>query len=690
MIGPSIILGLGARTRVGFIQPVSPGPDWNGTAGSGFVSVPTDPARTTAKPACRLLVPPNQRFTDTLVVGVMAFANNGGSLIDGIERVRFYFEGNTVDVMAPSVYSFNDANGSARSYWGYWVSLKKPASTAGEANLYVEAIPGDAAMQNRVIGPYQFSMETELHDYSVTVNSGGGADYTTLDAALEYLASEGADNPLVTITGGGPYQIAGLVGVAYTAAKNWCMVTASVPVTFSRASFIGDVASDFRPKYHRVRFRGENITFDLRHVRHLRAEAGDTMWLDGCRIINSDTRGAWRGAQRLLSASVSGSPYFTETIFDGVANPCNLAELARGVQGTRLLGDFAGDGRCVVYCDVDDLSGADGWLEDIPALEVTYTGAEATATLAKAGGANALQTFTATYGANTATFQVRNTEAFYDFALDPGYDATTDGQGYFVQDVADWLNSLPGWSATVLDNTRAAYSLSLPTLRGLAFGARNVKDVTLEMVRCFDIHGDFFQHRFNGVEENVIVAFNKATNMAGQMMFVSSTSPARDFYFVNNAFSNVPSTAGPYLNWKQVSSQCNRGPHKHVVFAHNSLPTQRLLLRADGADGALYTNDTYCLISNNAFHNLRYIGTPIAQHLNVVIKDNVIDAEFVTGPANATGTVVAGDYTTKFVDSVAGDFTPAGVLTGNLFAPVVRVDLNNQRRGGTAPAGAIA
>ena len=73
---------IGLFLNEAFVQNLEPSAGWNGTAATGFGgaygAVPTDPTRTTAKPALRLLVPPGQRFTDTLVVGVAAAANNAG------------------------------------------------------------------------------------------------------------------------------------------------------------------------------------------------------------------------------------------------------------------------------------------------------------------------------------------------------------------------------------------------------------------------------------------------------------------------------------------------------------------------------------------------------------------------------------------------------------------------------------
>lgn len=257
--------------------------------------------------------------------------------------------------------------------------------------------------------------------------------------------------------------------------------------------------------------------------------------------------------------------------------------------------------------------------------------------------------------------------------------------GYFVQDVADWINSLPGWSATVIDNTRRGSFLGRSAGRGLGFAAQNVKNTTLQLVTCFDAHADFYQ-RLPGTPENVIIAFNRGTKMRGQdIFFANASGRCDDFIVVGNAFSNIPSTSGPYGIFTQTSSQFAGTPHSHVVFVHNTLPTQRLLLRADDAG---YNNDAYCLIANNALMNLMYLGTPQQQHLNVAIENNVIDSGFVA-PAGSIGTVTDGDYTSKHVNALAGDFAPAGVLAASTFAPVAELDEAEEAKLTNRPAGAL-
>lgn len=662
---------------------LEPGGDWDGTAASGFASTPTDPTRTTAKPAMRLLEPPNQYFTDTLTVGVMAFANNDGTLIGGVEKVRFHFEGNTVDVLQPSFRSLTHADGTPYNCLGYWVTLKKPSGTAGHANLYAEAFPGDGTMQNRVIGPYQFSPVATLHDYSVTVRASvaesAGVNYQTVGAAMRYMETVSAENGLIDILETGSEDLTTTnTTVAAIIGEGYLTIRASVPYTFARASYTDDTAARIATKWNRVKFDG--VTFDMQFITDLDKPGGAVgtageYWFNRCTFTNTGGRYLpWRKGVRPVSFLAEGEPYFTECTFNEVQDCVNQALLARGCYATDCYNDFSGDARCLVYNKIDEFESLKDWASDISALTVTYTGSETTATFA-ATGTNP-KTFTATYGATTATFEVGRTEAYYTGA---------SGDGYSVQDVADWLNGLTGWTATVLDDTRYAQALTLPATNNTGFTAQNVKNVTLSLVTFFDLHGDIFQHRFGAFDDNYIIAFNSGFNMRGQGIFISGDGAMRDCAVVGNAFAHKntapPGTGFYHTSWDAFESVMGRTDHLHVFWAHNSFSRQTM--RVDTASGA--DPDAYSLIANNAFRNLYWDGTPDA---DIVIADNVIDSGN-TAPSGATGTVIGGDETSKFVDSQAGDLTPAGELLANPKTAIATYDLNGETFAASGPVGAL-
>ena len=122
------------------VNAVLPSQQWDGTVGSGFATVPVDPERTSAKPAMRMLEPPNQYFTDEMVIGVSAMANNQGSMLEnlGLSHVSVYFEGSLQHITAPSFRTFQDANGNAATYLGWWVTLKKPEGQGGLGNVFLQ------------------------------------------------------------------------------------------------------------------------------------------------------------------------------------------------------------------------------------------------------------------------------------------------------------------------------------------------------------------------------------------------------------------------------------------------------------------------------------------------------------------------------------------------------------------------
>jgi hypothetical protein len=252
------------------LQTIQPAAAWTGTAGSGFASTPTDPARTTAKPAIRLLTPPNQWFTDTLDVGVIAMANDGGTLRPnfGIDNVRFLFEGNEVTVTDPGFHTIQTQRGP-RTYFGWWVRLKKPAGTSGLAHLYIEATARDSSMQKRVIGPYVFGPQNQQYTHQVTVAPSQpqvtGVNYQTLTDACMYLNQIASANPLVTITEPGFYeQLAG--GPAYPLTFDrhplggYLNITASVPgVVIGRTNYTGDAAAVIERARYKLHLFGPNL-----------------------------------------------------------------------------------------------------------------------------------------------------------------------------------------------------------------------------------------------------------------------------------------------------------------------------------------------------------------------------------------------------------------------------------------------
>lgn len=664
-----------------------PSAQWNGSPGSGFETLPEDPVRLTAKPAIRLIVPPHQRFDREIWIGVVSYANASGSLIGGIDRIRFRFEGETCDVVEPSFKGLTHADGSSYGCHAYWIRIRKPEAVSGGAHLYIEAIPADATMQSRVLGPYTFYPETTLYDAEMTVTPSQpeilGENYQSVAAALNYCMAQGLDNPLISVTE--PLEEDIDAGLSQTGSRiqpsGYYTVNGQGLLTISKPVYTTDDEAIFRMKIDRVCFR--QCVFDMENLESV--FDGDDHWLDRCTFTKSARYTLWRKTKRPRGQLVVGNPWFTECAFVNVPHCVNEASLARGCVATNIYADFAADARCVIYSRINDFDTTDGFAQGVDSLEIIYTGPETSATFGvQSPDTNPNpKTFVAQWGTNSSTFTVSRDEVDFVIASSNGYDPTTAGVGYHVQDVADWINSLPDWGAVVLDNTRAAQLLGLTNEKNEDFPPQDVKDTTLALHTFIDLHGDFYQARTGGVEENVIAAFNVGFGMVSQNIFLSGGDPVYDHVIVGNAFMNKFQD-GPddILRYDTVFSSLASNPHSHIVLAHNSMPLQEL--RLNTASG--YTPDAYCLVANNAFMGIEWVGSPAG---DLAIEDNVIDAG-KAAPAGSVNTAQAGDYSTKFVDSVAGDFSPAGILLTSGFAPRAQRDSTGSTFPTTAAVGAFA
>jgi len=656
-----------------------PSAGYTGTAGSGFGggfgAVPTDPTRTTAKPAMRMLTPTNQYFTDTIVVGVFAAANNAGSMLSnlGLQKVVCHYEGVARDIASPTVYSFNDVNGVARSYLGWWVTLKKPTGITGHARVYFEAVPLDPAMQRRVIGPCQFSPQAAVNDIALAITPSlaavTGVRYQTILAAMDYCRTQSKQSPLITITEAGLYDVGNM---SFTYQPNsYFTIQASVPVTIGKASYTTDAAMAFRPAWDGVHLRGSNITLNLTQSTGFYHEAGDEFttttpvrhWFDGITILDSAPDALIRKAAKPNIYTARNYPWFTECTINGARNGGVRAMLHRGTAMANGTGDAMSDSACIVGGSVSNWDSAPA-RTNINAMTVQYTGGGATATLSLAGGNSASsRVMTAKVGGSTVGTKTL-------LASEAAFIASTD---YEVSDVVTWLNTLSGWSATLLDDTRQAVCLGAPGLPG-SWTDVNVKTAAVTFYTWIDDHCDVYQSYVNS--ENVICAGLTTFGNDTQNIFLYETNH-RDMLFLNCAMDNQ--TGGV------LQSQLG-GTHSHVVVAHCSFGQQTLSLRTDGAGAYKYNPDAYCLVANNAGPALVWSSTP---DTDLTIKGNHLFTGAST-PSGSTGTTIGGTKATLFADAGAGNFTPAGALLTNLKTPVVSRDMAGTVRGTTDAAGVKA
>ncbi|RGP41508.1 hypothetical protein BPTFM16_01814 [Altererythrobacter insulae] len=667
------------KPRANEAVTIYPGPTWDGAAGSGFGSTPSEPVRVTAKPAMQLLVPPLQRYTDKLTIGVIAMANNAGSLYHncGLNHVLVHFEGITHRIDHPTVQTVIDGNGISRAYEGWWVELAN-SGTHGECQIYFEAIPGDSSMQSRVIGPFSFFPTAQIHDFEVEVAPSlsviPNERYQTIKDAAESLRARGADHPRITVTESGVYDLTP-VNAAY-AGGGYCTIEASAPITLAKSAYQPSGATSssnglLRLRYDGLWLRGSNITIDTADLKQFYHEnpANPQHVFDGINITDSKGRGAlWLMGLNPMPFLGRNTPYYLECNISVTQNACNNAALVRGCTYENGAQDAFSYARCVVGNELNGHHNED-WRAPIDAMIVAYAGSADAATLELSGGSdtnNRVLTIREN-GTSVASLQIKNDDA--------GYVADTH---YRVGSIVDWINNLSDWSATLLDNTRraAALSHSSASSLGFAFGPIDAKENPVTLQTVFDPHGDAWAMNSQSAENSLFIANTMVGNNV-PFIFLNHSN-LKDIVVANNA-GYTDETLNP--DYENMVSQWSKSS-SHVVVAHNTLANQQLYLRT--AIGL--TADSYCMLSNNAMLDIDWLGS---SDPDLEIEDNHLQSGS-TAPDLANGTSIGGTSKTLFVEPASGNFAPTAELRDYSKAARLRRDRKNGSRANFAPAGCNA
>lgn len=645
---------------------VTPGSAWNGTVGTGFSgSPPVDPTRTTAKPSIRPLMPPMLWFTDYQIVGVAAGANNLGDLSNmGLEKVIVHYEGRQVEILQPSFYSYQDVNGKTRSAFGWWAVLVNTASY-GHAQVYFEAVPKDATMQRRVIGPYQYSPQAAKHDITLTIapslSEVVGSRYQNFKNAATYLRAQGKLNPLLVYSEAGSQIMEGPAS-AYNPANGRVTIQATAAVSLVKA-----VSATTLRLVTPLHIRGSNITLDFAGANEFYCEDAQTQQhvLEGCNITDSAPFPSLIGREIRTSSALFramgtapnlNGPWVIDCNVSNLGNALCRVNLARGNTITNCYGDlFTGaqaDGENVTVA----LDGTQ-WIVGLAAITINaYTGAASTATVSMSGSGTG-RTFTfKENGASIGSWVANGTSA-----------STTNYQN---QHLVDYINALgAGWSATLVDNQFFARQLSRQTgTPGAAFTDVSVKSAPLPLWSRVDMHGDWRQ----GIATNVVMWNETAYNLRGQNLFIDGAWT--DVVMVNCAFHNNETPVGDYVITSSLSQIGNT--HSHSVIVHNTWATQRVTI-----SGA---RDAYCNMSSNTMPRLSWTD---AGDADMLLADNHLQ-DAATAPTYATGTVISGTNANLFTNSAAGDFASRGALVTNMKPPRVKHDFIGARRGSASAVGA--
>lgn len=669
--------GASRRLQGGVLATLSPASAWNGTEGSGFASVPADPTRTTAKPAMTLLTPPKQRTTSSIDVGVLAAANDSGSLFDtlGVEKVVFHLEGNTVEVTAPKWHAVPTPVGTRLRY-GWFARLS--AASNGYGNLYVEAVPRDSSMQSRVMGPYVYGFQAAPYDGELAIAPSApevaGSSYQTIPAAASYVKQQGWQTARLGLKEAGKYEFGANAPTAWDN-KGWCEVHADVPgCSIGRLTYTDDTAARPDTCGLPMQLVGPDLTLDQRYVIEFNSHESN-FWCNGINWTTTDPLGRFerlRGRSPDLNGwRIDGDPWITDCTISELAGACSQATLALDNSLSNMTYDIFGDTQHVILNTVDGHRGG-FWVQDNPAVTVD---GPAGATIERTGAVTPDSTVITLNegGSPIGTFTCGVAESAFTATkvLDQA-----NGVGYDLNDFVAWVNNLTGWTATLDDSDLAdvvSAALSIPGNKGQGIPASTDASNSLALVVCFDRHSDFHQHATAG-KENVLIALNSASDCQVQFILWSPTdiggaAEERDMLAFGNTFHNDQTPASNY-DPAANSSQLGRGTGiqaSHVVVAANTF-SQRVVVQNANANN---TFDLYCLFTNNIAAEFSYAGgVPLA---NFVAKNSHLFAGAST-PSGSTGISIGGTLDTLLADPANGDFTPQAELLTDGFAAVLPTD----------------
>lgn len=568
----------------------------------------------------------NQRFAADLTIGVDADAFNGMFGVD------IFVESLIANhISTPAILADQNINLGARKRFGYWFTLSiakfLAAHGSGNAiNIYASGVANDGTMQTRVIGPLTLYPEATANDWSKTVGS-SGADYTTLVAAITAANAAAAEAPLITAITTGNYEATDGAFTARSTAKGYLTIAEApgVTMTINRASFPASAAvQNWDPRWYGIEFRGVKV--DMRNIGGIVCGSRET-WMNGSLVTSSTgTRDTLDWAKGLRPSGVSGNTYWDDCTIEYMSRPCTSSLRVSNCNLHDCFDDFFTATYHVVgnYCNSMDAS----WLRTpIDALSVTYTGASAAATIRKTQ-----------VGDNPAGFLV-----FAENGVGLGMDIQLGSwptDTYFdPQAVANYINgplatAHPGWSATVLDNTRHA-AIWGPV------STTSVKNTTVTFSGFFDIHADLWQAFNGGVTRENIIIFNNIVIGIGpnstQSLFIDDAG-VRDLIYKNNVCGAI---------MPQFAANST-----HVVVSHNTCGS--VILLNNGTEVA----DPYSIYSNNVF--LAGVFKLVSGNAWNSVAVFVNNAYGIGSHGSPSGANYVGNF------SMAGNVNTGGVIAANI------------------------
>lgn len=632
---------------------IGPGSAWNGTAASGYAgAVPAAETRVTASPAVQFWTPSKLRFASDLVIGVDADA------LGGIAHVEFYVEGATQKV-GLSLYEDKDVNGLPRRREGYWLRLNPKAFTGrnakGTVHVYARATAKDGTMQTRLMGPLILYPRDAESDFVKTI-APSGADFSSLRAALGAAQAAGAEAPMLTITQSGDYEVEDGTWPRYVNGKGFCVVQAApgVTATLKRSAMPTTIAGfPWDIRYDGVEFRGKGIILDKRNFTTIGTAnnpAGGR--INGAKVTNSiGTRDTLYWFKGVPPVGLFVTPsYLEDSTFEYVPGAGSFQVMVANCNFRGILGDVFTGTHFVVGTYHDSMDQG-FYRTSIDSLSVAYTGS-GVATIEK----SAFDGGGASHGSNG-----NNTQKIFLRVSDVTVASIALGSmptdaNYNVSDVVNAINNVPGWSATLLDDSRHASHLL-----GKGFGNTNGFDRTVvnatpkTLITLVDIHADWWQAYTGGpIRSNAILRNNVQLGMMpeqGNEMFLLDAH-LQDIIIAGNAF-------GGNGAWN-----CGNGNNSHVYMYNCDAPLSAFTTPNGTCDKyCRYENLVVGLAFINAANNSNQIWPAYPAFVNCYFWPHV---HGVPNSPNNKGNIVGKQGQTLFVSPTTGDFRPAGLLLSNL------------------------
>ncbi len=669
------LMGCAARGQSGPAAPtgpVGPGSTWNGTPLSGGTP-PSDPTRTTAKPAVHWLFPSDLRLVNNLVIGVDADARGG------VRQVDFWVEGAVYSIATPAISNDTDANGQTRTRYGYWITLDatkfRAISTTGSARIFATAIPNDPTMQSRTIGITSGDAVADNFrgDYAMVVYpraaandwiktvAPSGADYTTIATAIAAARAASAEAPLITITATGAYELANAAD-NYANGKGFCTITTSsgVTATLGRAAAFtpnSPASWPWTPGWDGIEFRGSGVVFDQRNWSTI-AFTAKPGWFNGCKFTNSiGTLYSyyWNGSIH-PGFGANNSNYWDDVTVERVSRQGAVSDqrYVRGCTFNQWSADlFTGTqyvaGNYVRYFDTTFFIGTFQGVLNFVGLRIN---GPANATVSKtAGDAQGGSLLLRVSGATVATIPL----GFYGNDTNPTIDAVVTAINAFG---AGWTASAQNGRGTMRPSLLGAAGNNASTFTDV------VASATLDLNSGTDIHADWWQGYTGGAtRENVIIRNNTtrdagATTALNAVLFMDATL-SQDFIVKGNVWTGDYGTTS--VGGTAIS---------HLVFENNSIEAAVTRIQSPTGDQTYssFKNNTIGLLAYNAAGT--WVGdAPWINNEYMIANGN----SAISGGSNSGNFTVANpggnqttNFRTLFVDYANGDYRPApgGALFG--------------------------